>query len=86
MVHRLLERYLESRCEGEVGTVEFGRDDKIDGCIKTAVAGRSFTYSDDKKGNARKICDEMTPGDLDRLDLKEWIKRVHDAIAAWNEG
>jgi putative ATP-dependent endonuclease of the OLD family len=81
----LLERYLKSRYEEQVKKVEFGRDDRIDDCIKAAVQGKSFTYSGDKKGNARKICDLMTVADMGALDLTYWMKKVLDAIGAWNE-
>ena len=48
--------------------------------------GTSFTYSDDKKGNAKKICETMTAEDMEVLDLKCWMTKVHDAITAWNKG
>ena len=82
----LLGRYLEGRYTGRVHPVEFGQDDKIDGSIKAAVDGTSFTYGDDKKGNAKKICDVMTAEDMEVLDLKCWMTKVHDAIAVWNKG
>ena len=82
----LLERHLKSRYPDKVGTVEFGRDDKIDSCIKSAVEGASFTYSTDKKGNAKKICGVMTADDMGCLDLKVWIKKLQNAIATWNGG
>ena len=82
----LLGRYLEARYPGKVRPVQFGLDDKIDGCIKAAVDGMSFTYSDDKKGNAKKICDVMTADDMKVLDLESWMTKILDSIASWNRG
>jgi predicted ATP-dependent endonuclease of OLD family len=82
----LLQRYLKSRYQDRVGTLEFHPDDRLDDCIKSAVDGPSFTYSSDKKGYARQICMMMSTEDLDSLDLRSWLKKVHDAIAAWNQG
>jgi putative ATP-dependent endonuclease of OLD family len=82
----LLERYLKNRYEEHAGTVQFERDDKIDDSIKAAIQGRSITYSKNKKDHARQICGMMVADDLECLNLRDWIKRVHDAIIAWNKG
>ena len=82
----LLERFLKSRYQDAVGAVRFERDDKIDDCIKTAVRERSLTYSSNKKGHAREICEAMTATDMTWLDLKTWLDRVHTAIKTWNAG
>jgi len=82
----LLERCLKSRYPEKVAAVQFGRDDKISDCIKAAVDGRSFTYSDDKKGNAKKLCEAMTSEDMEVFDLKCWMTKIQEAIAGWNRG
>ena len=80
----LIERYLKKRFTDRAKTVQFGPDEKIEECIKNAVDGNSFTYSSDKKGYARRLCEEMCSNDLDHLNLREWIARIPNAIAAWN--
>jgi hypothetical protein len=82
----LLGRYLSGRYPDKVRPVQFGRDDRISDCIKAAVDGASFTYGDDKKGNARNICDVMTAEDMDVLDLGCWMTKTLDSIASWNRG
>jgi len=82
----LLERHLKGRYPDKVRPVQFGRDDRISDCIKAAVDGTSFTYGDDKKGNAKKICDVMTAEDMDVLDLKCWMTKILGSVAEWNRG
>ncbi len=80
----LLERFLKSHFPEGVNSVEFERDIKIDICIKKALVDKSLIYSNNKKGYAKDICNLMTIDDIDHLDLKQWIKRIHDSITAWN--
>jgi hypothetical protein len=80
----LVERYLRGRFSDRVKAVEFGRDEKIDACIKRSVDGDSFAYAANKKGYAKEICEVMVADDLECHNLKEWLNRISLAIKQWN--
>jgi hypothetical protein len=81
----LLNRYLGSRYPDKSISVEFGIDDKISKCIKTAVGEESFDYAHSKRNYAKEICEMMNSEDLEQLDLKKRIKQICDAITEWNK-
>lgn len=82
----LLARWLEGRNPGQVKPVKFGRDDKVEACVRKAAGKKSVNYACNKKEYAKEICRMMSPEDLDHLNLLRWIKRLHDAITKWNAG
>lgn len=82
----LLERYLKTQFPDRAKKVRFKQNDKIEDCIRRAVRGRSFDYAKSKKDYAKKFCEHMTADDLGVLDLRRWLKRIHDTIGRWNAG
>lgn len=80
----LLEKFFEEKCKGRVAGFTFGADDRIQDAIGHAVSGRKPNYDGNKVGYARQLQELMTTDDLDRLNLRTWIKRLATAISEWN--
>lgn len=81
----LFERYLAERY-GTAVTVQFSADDRLGDALAEATEGeaRKVRYDDEKVDYARAFCQLMTEGDLDVLDLREWLGRVIGHIRRWN--
>jgi predicted ATPase len=82
----LIERFSKSKSTDQSGEVTFQPDEKIDDCLARAWPDKPLKYRSDKKGYAKELCGIMTAEDLNFLDLKDWIERLHKAIGQWSKG
>ena len=80
----LIGRFLDRKRPGEATRVRFDRYDRLQDRLNRAVKAPKLNYDNSKRQYAREICEAMTREDLDCLDLRKWIRRIHAAIAGWN--
>jgi hypothetical protein len=77
----LIQQFLGSRCK-KLRQVSFGRFDRIQETIDAAVSGSRVRY--DKVRDSKRLSELMQDLDLNVLDLRRWVSRVHQAIRGWN--